>query len=203
MYTTLNDETDAQRAAREHRAQENASRSKELSERDVARRERAKAEREEEHQKHIQSEGLQAWQILREARIDRDKAAEDLQAAEEHLAYAQKKYDALVTAGYIDTLGPLLEKQEREKQTRESAERVRRGKAQADAIANSNRTMSFEERERINAEIREKTANPTERLCPGCKTHVQLVNGQLPEEHAYRFRNEFGEVEKRICHPFE
>lgn len=201
MYE-LNEETLAQARARQERAENSAARFEELRARDQARREFEKAERNAVRRASLQSEGRMAWQVLKVARIDKEKAEQELQEVTKSLTNAQRKYDELVGQGYVDDISPVLEKQEREKQACEGAERARREKAQADAIANSGREMSFEEREALNAKIREANANPTGRLCPQCRTHVQLVNGQLPESHEYRVRNEFGELEKRICRPY-
>lgn len=124
----------------------------------------------------------------------------------------------LTAWGRVD-LEKLLAENEQEFQTAETARRseemrsIQEAKAAREAAAREAEHeryvtqhtaphLSMEERAALDAEIRERNANPEEKSCPVCRRSVALIDGQLPREHKITVRNEFHQLETRVCLPY-
>lgn len=114
---------------------------------------------------------------------------------EKLLAENEREFQTAETAHRAEELRAIAD----EKTTREAARKAEHERSVAQRTAPR---LSMEEREALDAEIRESNANPEEKSCPVCRRSVALVDGQLPREHKITVRNEFHQLETRLCYPF-
>lgn len=116
-------------------------------------------------------------------------------ALQKLLAENEREFQTAETARRAEELRAIAD----EKTTREA---VRKAEHERSVAQRTAPRMSAEEREAVDAEIREKNANPKEKPCPICHRSVALIDGQLPREHKITVRNEFHQLETRVCLPY-
>jgi hypothetical protein len=197
-------ESEAQRQNREAIADENTRRAAELRERATSRHQHAQGEREAAHKIAVHQQGTLALQSLKSAQLFKVECEEKLQRAITAEQAAQQRLDQAILEGFHDETASLIEKQEAEKQAKEVAQKEHSEKVRAEAICEQDRRQRGTNPEEFAAAERVRNSSPKTRLCPACRTTIQLVAGELPEEHTYTARDSQPPylLERRTCHPY-
>lgn len=200
----FDNESEAQRQNREAIATENIQRAAELRERENSRREHAAAERAKIRNAEIQQQGSVALQTVKSARAYKADIEAKFKAASASLAAAEERLENLIADGFVDTVTPLVEKQDAEKKARETADAEKREAFKASLTSKPIQLTAEEIAANESAAKARAEYARMHRSCPQCRREVTLTaTGELPEEHTYTRRDPQTSITETLtCFPY-